>query len=158
MGVRYSRIRQCINYYSFSSVASAKSFTEEQLTELANSFVNAKNARQQPETTIQDIDNYLSLLADKFIDEHIKYNVIISDKAELRKSMIAKMADKVISSSISITELMIGSNVVFVKMIETGKVKPSHLNKIIDYKTTNIVSLEFNDDGLIKHIRRHHGF
>lgn len=142
--------------FSFDSIA--KSFTKEQLTELANSFVNAKNARQQPETHIQDIDNYLSLLADDFIDEHIKYNVIINDKKELRKSMIAKMADKVISSSISITELMVGSNVVFVKMLETGKVKPSHLDKVIDYKVTNIVSLEFNDDGLIKHIRRHHGF
>ena len=144
--------------FLFSSASIAKSFTSEQLTELANSFVKAKNARQQPETKIQDIDNYLSLLANDFIDEHIKYNVIINDKAELRTSMIAKMADKIISSSISISELMIGSNVVFIKMIETGKVKPSHLDKVIEYKVTNVVSLEFNNDGLIKHIRRHHGF
>jgi len=144
--------------FVFSSVVVAKTFTEESLNELANKFVNAKNARQQPDTTANDIENYLSLLADDFIDEHIKYNVIETDKNILRKNMIAKMSDNVISSSIKIGELMIGSNVVFIKMLETGKVKPAHLDKIIEYNVTNIVSLEFNDNGLIKHIRRHHGF
>jgi hypothetical protein len=142
----------------FSSGTIAKKFTEENITELANKFVNAKNARQQPDTTLEDIENYLSLLADDFIDEHIKYNVTETDKNNLRKSMIAKMGDNVISNSIKIDELMIGSNVVFIKMLENGKVKPVHLDKIIEYNVTNIVSLEFDDDGLIKHIRRHHGF
>jgi len=144
--------------FIFSSVTVAKTFTEESLTELANKFVNAKNARQQPDTTLNDIENYLSLLADEFVDEHIKYNVTETDKNNLRKNMIAKMSDNVISSSIKIGEIMVGSNVVFIKMLETGKVKPAHLDKIIEYNVTNIVSLEFNDDGLIKHIRRHHGF
>jgi len=144
--------------FLFSSVTVAKNFTEENLTELATKFVNAKNARQQPDTTVSDIENYLSLLADEFVDEHIKYNVTETDKNKLRKNMIAKMSDNVISSSIKIGELMLGSNVVFIKMLETGKVKPAHLDKIIEYNVTNIVSLEFNDDGLIKHIRRHHGF
>lgn len=141
-----------------SSAVTAKSFSEQQLTELAHKFVHAKNARQQPNTNLQDIENYLALLSDKFIDEHIKYKVIETDKNKLRKSMIAKMDDEVIASSIEIKQLMIGANVVFIKMIESGKVKPSHLDKVIEYQSTNIVSLEFNDDGLIKHIRRHHGF
>jgi len=38
-----------------------------------------------------------------------------------------------------------------------GKVKPAHLDKTIEYNKTNIVSLEFNGSGLVKHIRRHHG-
>ncbi|MBQ4848165.1 nuclear transport factor 2 family protein [Pseudoalteromonas sp. MMG005] len=142
--------------YSLPSLA--KVFSEAQLTELANAFVAAKNARQQPDTDIEDIDHYLSLLADTFIDEHIKYNVVINSKTELRNSLIAKMTDKVIFSSIRIVEKMVGSNVVFIKMIEVGKVKPSHSSKVIDYESINIVSLEFNDKGLIKHIRRHHGF
>jgi hypothetical protein len=144
--------------FSFSTITLAKTFTKENLNDLANKFVSAKNARQQPDTTVKDIENYLSLLADDFVDEHIKYNVTETDKNKLRKNMIAKMNDKVISSSIKIDELMIGSNVVFIKMFETGKVKPDHLDKVIEYNATNIVSLEFNDDGLIKHIRRHHGF
>ncbi|WP_286263091.1 nuclear transport factor 2 family protein [Thalassotalea atypica] len=142
----------------FSSISYGKTFTQAQLTELAHSFVEAKNARQQPETNIDDIEHYLSLLADDFIDEHIKYNVIINDKNKLRQGMVEKLKDKVISSSIQVEEMMVGSNVVFVKMIEKGKVQPSHLDKVIEYTATNIVSLEYNDDGLIKHIRRHHGF
>jgi hypothetical protein len=136
--------------FIFSSISLAKALTEENLNDLAHKFVSAKNARQQPDTTVNDIENYLSLLADEFVDEHIKYNVTETDKNKLRKNMMEKMNDKVISSSIKIEELMIGSNVVFIKMFETGKVKPAHLDKIIEYNATNIVSLEFNDDGLIK--------
>lgn len=147
-----------ISLFLFSFITVAEKFTEESLNQLAHKFVNAKNARQQPDTTLEDIEHYLSLLADEFVDEHIKYNVTETDKNNLRKNMIAKMNDKVISSSIKVDELMIGSNVVFIKMTETGKVKPAHLDKTIEYTSTNIVSLEFNKEGLIKHIRRHHGF
>jgi len=147
-----------ISLFLFPFITVAEKFTEESLNQLAHKFVNAKNARQQPDTTLEDIEHYLSLLADEFIDEHIKYNVTETDKNNLRKNMIAKMNDKVISSSIKVDELMIGSNVVFIKMTETGKIKPAHLDKTIEYTSTNIVSLEFNKEGLIKHIRRHHGF
>ena len=147
-----------ISLFLFSFITVAEKFTEESLNQLAHKFVNAKNARQQPDTTLEDIEHYLSLLADEFVDEHIRYNVTETDKNNLRKNMIAKMNDKVISSSIKVDELMIGSNVVFIKMTETGKVKPAHLDKTIEYTSTNIVSLEFNKEGLIKHIRRHHGF
>ena len=147
-----------ISLFLFPFITVAEKFTEESLNQLAHKFVNAKNARQQPDTTLEDIEHYLSLLADEFVDEHIKYNVTETDKNNLRKNMIVKMNDKVISSSIKVDELMIGSNVVFIKMTETGKVKPAHLDKTIEYTSTNIVSLEFNKEGLIKHIRRHHGF
>ena len=71
--------------------------------------------------------------------------------------MIGKLKDEVINSSITIKEVMTGSNVIFIKMTESGKVKPAHLDKIIEYNKTNIVSLEFDKSGLIKRIRRHHG-
>lgn len=140
-----------------SAFSSAESLTEERLTQLAHDFVSAKNARQQPKTSLEDIEHFLSLISDEFVDEHIKYNVTETSKKNLRKNMIAKMRDKIIFSSIKIDDLMIGSNVVFIKMTETGKVKPAHLEKTIEYTSTNIVSLEFNKAGLIKHIRRHHG-
>lgn len=53
--------------------------------------------------------------------------------------------------------MMFGSNVAFVKYIEHAKVKPSHLDEVIEYTSTNLLSLEFNSEGLITHIRRHHG-
>ena len=141
---------------SFSSIAKAN-FSADQLVEKAKAFVSAKNARQKPNTGIMEIDHYLSLLSDQFIDEHVKYKFTYTDKAKLRADMISKLQDKVISSNIEINEIMVGANVVFIKMTETGKVKPAHLDKTIEYNKTNIVSLEFDETGLVKHIRRHHG-
>jgi len=142
--------------FSFNSNANDQ-FTSEQLIEKAKAFVAAKNARQQPNTTIKEIDYFISLLADDFTDEHVKFKFVYSDKSKLREDMISKLNDEVIYSSIEINEIMVGADVVFVKMTESGKVKPAHLDKTIKYNKTNIVSLEFNQLGLIKHIRRHHG-
>jgi hypothetical protein len=142
--------------FSFSTSANDE-FTAEQLIEKAKVFVSAKNARQQPNTTTKEIDQFISLLSDNFIDEHVKYNFSYTDKSKLRSDMVGKLKDKVINSNIEINEIMVGANVVFIKMTEIGKVKPSHLDKTIEYSKTNIVSLEFNESGLIKHIRRHHG-
>ena len=107
----------------FSVGTIAKTYSEEQLVILANEFVTAKNARQQPDTTEQDVEHYISLLADEFIDEHVKFGVTITSKAELRKGMIAKMADEIIYSSITINQTMTGANVVMIKMTEEGKGK-----------------------------------
>lgn len=132
-------------------------FTPEQLEKLSYDFVKAIDLRQQPDTKIEDIDHYISLLDDNFIDEHIKYKFTYTDKVKLREDMIAKMTGEIIFSSIKIDELIIGKNVTFIKMTETIKGKPSHLNKIVEYTKTNVLSVEFNDRGLITHIRRHHG-
>ena len=139
------------------AVNAKEAFTSEQLIEKAKAFVAAKNARQQPNTSISDIDNFISLLANDFIDEHVKYQFTYTDKATLRQDMVNKLKDKVINSNIEINDIMVGANVVFIKMTESGKVKPAHLDKTIEYNKTNIVSLEFDKTGLIKHIRRHHG-
>ena len=114
---------------SFSSFANDK-FTADQLIEKAKAFVSAKNARQQPNTTTKEIDHYISLLSDNFIDEHVKFKFTYTDKSKLRSDMIGKLKDEVINSNIEINEIMVGANV---------------------------VSLEFNESGLVKHIRRHHG-
>ncbi|MBB1300613.1 nuclear transport factor 2 family protein [Pseudoalteromonas sp. SR44-8] len=141
--------------FSLSALAD-ETLSESVLKQKAEAFIQAKNARQQPNTTVEDIDHFISFLADEFIDEHLKFNVTISSKEELRQGMIAKMKDKVTFSEIKIDQMMIGSNVVFVKYTEHAKVKPSHMDKVIEYTSTNIMSLEFDDNGLIKHIRRHH--
>ncbi len=143
----------CISTFSTAS----DQLSEAELKQKAEAFINAKNDREQSNATIVDIDNYISFLADEFVDEHIKFNVTITSKEELRKGMIAKLANKVYFSDINIDQLMIGHNVVFVKYTEHAKVKPFHMDKIVEFTSTNIISLEFNKDGLIKHIRRHHG-
>lgn len=55
-------------------------FTPEQLEKLSYDFVKAIDSRQQPDTKIADIDHYISLLDDNFIDEHIKYNFTYTEK------------------------------------------------------------------------------
>ena len=142
----------------FSLSAQAKdSLSVEQLEKLSKNFVSAIDARQQPKSKIEDVDHYISLLADKFIDEHIKYKMTYSDKTTLRKDMIAKMGGTIIFSALKIDKMMFGNNVAFIKMTESIKGKPAHLNRIVEYTKTNILSVEFNDQGLITHIRRHHG-
>ncbi|MDP5138819.1 hypothetical protein [Rheinheimera baltica] len=131
--------------------------SEEQLKDITQQFIAAKNARQQPDSTAADVEHFLSFLADEFLDEHVKFNVIFSSKEELRKSMLAKLEDKMFFSNIDILEMMTGRNVTFVKFKEHAKGQPSHMDKPFEYTTINIMSLEFNDIGKIKHIRRHHG-
>ena len=107
---------------SFSASANDK-FTADQLIEKAKAFVSAKNARQQPNTTTKEIDHYISLLSDDFIDEHVKFKFTYTDKTKLRSDMIGKLKDEVINSNIEINEIMVGANVVFIKMTEISKGK-----------------------------------
>ncbi len=132
-------------------------WTDAELEIMATTFIEAKNARQQPDTTVEDVDRFIALLADDFVDEHVKFNVTVSDKNELRDGMIAKMNDEIFYSEIDIDEIMTGGNVAIVKYTERARVKPAHLDRIVEYTSTHIVTLEFDSDGLIRHIRRHHG-
>ena len=140
-----------------STVLANGDFNEAQLEQMAIAFITAKDARQQPDSDSEDIERFLMLLADEFIDEHVKFGVTVTDKNELRSGMLKKLDDQVFYSRIQIDQIMTGRNVAFVKFTESAKVKPHHLDEVIEYSSTNIVSLEFNEQGLIKHIRRHHG-
>ncbi|MBT0587609.1 nuclear transport factor 2 family protein [Alteromonas sp. SM 2104] len=139
------------------SVYAASPLAESEVRKLTQQFIEAKNQRQQPDSTKEDIDYFLSFLADEFKDEHVKFNVLVTSKDELRSGMVAKLDDKIYFSNIDILELMVGRNVAFVKFKEHAKGQPSHMDKPIEYTAINIMSLEFNDLGKIKHIRRHHG-
>lgn len=145
-----------LSLFSISSNANT-ALSEEQLKDLTQQFIAAKNARQQPGSSPEDVEHFLSFLADEFVDEHVKFNVIISSKEKLREGMLAKLKDKIFFSNIDILEMMTGRNVTFVKFKEHVKGQPGHMDKPIEYTAINIMSLEFNDIGKIKHIRRHHG-
>jgi hypothetical protein len=141
----------------FAFPASAEPLTEAELVTLTENFLKAKNQRQQPDSNVQDVEHFLSLLADEFIDEHVKFDVTVTSKDELRAGMIAKLQDKIFFSNITVLQIMTGRNVTFVKFKEHAKGQPSHMDNPIEYTAVNIMSLEFNDQGKIKHIRRHHG-
>ena len=128
-----------------------------ELRTITEQFILAKNARQKPDADIDDIDHFLSFLADEFVDEHVRFGVTVTDREELRKGMVAKLEDEIHFSRIDILEMMVGRNVVFVKFREHAKGQPRHVNEPIEYTAVNIMSLEFDEDGRIRHIRRHHG-
>lgn len=143
---------------SFSAYAKAeKPLSETQLTDLTRQFIEAKNARQQPASDAADIEYFLSFIDDAFVDEHVKFNVVVTSKDELRSGMLAKLKDKMYFSNIEILDIMVGRNVTFVKFSEHAKGQPAHMDAPVEYTAQNIWSLEFNDSGKITHIRRHHG-
>jgi len=146
-----------LSAFAASTVLAQGDFTDVQLEQMAVAFIDAKNARQQPDSDAEDIERFLQLLADEFVDEHIRFGVTVTDKDELRAGMLQKLEDRVFYSRIEIDQIMTGRNVAFVKYTESARVKPSHLEEVIEYSSTSIVSLEFDEQGLIKHIRRHHG-
>lgn len=144
-------------YFVSMTALSAEPLDESKLRELTKQFIEAKNLRQQPNSDEKDVDHFLSFLADDFKDEHVKFNVTVTNKDELRSAMIAKLEDKIYFSNINILDIMVGRNVTFVKFKEHAKGHPSHMDRPIEYTAINIMSLEFNEHGKIKHIRRHHG-
>ncbi|UAA40682.1 nuclear transport factor 2 family protein [Paraneptunicella aestuarii] len=141
----------------FASNAYASGLSEQELKAKATQFLQAKEAKQQPSTTEADIDHFLSFFSDEFTDEHVKFNVTVTDKNEFKQGLMGKMQDEIAYNKIEIGEMLIGANVVAVKFTENGKVKPSHLNKFIEYSVPHIMVMEFDEKGLIKHLRRHHG-
>ena len=150
--MRYLSILTLIGVMSvWQGAAFGQSLNAEHLTQLTTQFISAKNARQQPKSTEKDVDHFLSFLANEFIDEHVKFDVTITDKSELRKGMVAKLEDDIHFSNIEILEMMTGRNVVFVKFKEHAKGHPSHLDAPVEYTSINIFSLEFNNEGKIIH-------
>lgn len=142
----------------FTSLASAQNYlNEDELNKKAIAFIKASEAREQPGSNTSDIDHFLSLLTDNFVDEHVLSKITIRDKAELRRGMIAKLQDEIIYLSKKIEEIVLVKNVAVIKLTTSAKAKPSHLEHIIEHTYTELISLEFDENGLVKHIRRFHG-
>lgn len=72
---------------------------QNELKQKAEAFINAT---QQPDTSIKDIDYFISFLSDDFIDEHIKFKVTVTNKGKFRKVMIEKMKNEIFFSDINI--------------------------------------------------------
>lgn len=130
--------------------------SEAQLKQKGLDFVEAKNARQRLDSGVEDIDRYLSLLSESFIDEYVHYKVTFSaDKAKLRARLIEKMKQQTLENQVQIQQMMVGPNVVVIKLVEKGKIKPTGQSQTLDIARLSVISLEFDKHGLITHIRRH---
>ncbi|WP_437397417.1 hypothetical protein [Flagellimonas lutimaris] len=137
-------------------VSAQRDATKTNLIDRTTSFINAYSAKQQPNSTVDDVDHFLSFFADDFKDEHIKYGVVVEDKAEFKKGLVDKLQNKVYFHRVTIEDIMMGNNVAFVKIKIWAKVKPYHMDTIVEHTTGQIMSIEYDESGLIKHLRRHH--
>ena len=132
------------------------SLTDAQLKQKGQAFVAAKEARQQPNSTIEDVEHYIDLLSDNFIDEYVQYQVTFAaDKAKLKARLIEKLKDEVLEHQVQILQMMTGPNVVMLKIAEKGKLKPAGQYRVINIDRVSVISLEFDKQGLISHIRRY---
>nr|WP_293296681.1 hypothetical protein [Allomuricauda sp.] len=52
--------------------------------------------------------------------------------------------------------MIIGNNGIFVKIKIWAKVEPFHMDAIVEHTAGQIMSMEFDEKRLIKHLRRHH--
>ena len=142
---------------AFMLIASAqRDTTKTNLIDRTTSFINAYSSKQQPNSTVDDVDHFLSFFADDFKDEHIKYGVVVEDKAEFKNGLVDKLQNKVYLHRVTIEDIMMGNKVAFVKIKIWAKVKPYHMDTIVEHTTGQIMSIEFDERGLIKHLRRHH--
>ncbi|MGS0682459.1 hypothetical protein ACVBIL_15005 [Shewanella sp. 125m-7] len=138
--------------YSFASAG----LSEVQLEQKGVEFVAAKNARQRLDSGVEDIDHYLSLLSESFIDEYVHYKVTFSaDKTKLRARLIEKMKQQTLENQVQLQQMVVGPNVVVLKLVEKGKIKPTGQSQVLDIDRMSVVTLEFDKQGLISHIRRH---
>lgn len=140
----------------FTVTVSAQESASQKLLKKTKLFIEAYSAKQEPDSNLEDVDQFLSFFADDFIDEHIKFNVKVTDKEEFRRGLVDKLKNEVFYHKVTIDDIMIGQNVVFVKITIKAKVKPFHLEEVIEHTSSQIMSIEYDQNGLIKHLRRHH--
>ncbi|MEY8780433.1 hypothetical protein AB9K32_08395 [Allomuricauda sp. XS_ASV26] len=67
-----------------------------------------------------------------------------------------KLQNKVHFRRVTIEDMIIGNNGIFVKIKIWAKVEPFHMDTIVEHTTGQIMSMEFDEKRLIKHLRRHY--
>jgi len=146
-----------IYLFVFTFVASAQTGeTKTSLIDRATSFINAYSAKQQPNGNVGDVDYFLAFFVDDFKHEYIKYDVIVEDKKEFKKGLVDKLQNKVHFHRVTIEDIIIGNNGIFVKIKIWAKVEPFHMDTIVEHTTGQIMSMELDEKRLIKHLRRHY--
>ena len=119
----------------------------------AIAFITAEEGRAQPTSTMADIDKLLALYADEFVEVHAKAKITITDKAELRKGMAEKLKDKVYYLNTTIDEMLVVGNSVALKLSTAAKVQPSWTDRTFESTSTQLITLEFDERGLLKYRR-----
>jgi len=116
------------------------------------SFILAQEAMYQPKMTSDDIERYLSYMTEDFTDHHAAYNVTMKGKESDRKNM-PEMVKSIVNYKFEIEDIIIGRGTAIVSYFEIFKENKG--KNLVSKNLRTIMVLEFNEDGLINHIRRY---
>jgi ketosteroid isomerase-like protein len=144
-----ARFIVCLVLCSLLSISSAFASPTKSLVQ---AFVSAYEDVKQPEIKKEDLEHYFSYMSDDITDYHAAYGVTIKGKERKRKGILKKAQD-MISFSMDIESIAIGSETAVVVVNEDSKYYKD--GKLKHFKGRTIVVLEFNEKGLIQHMRRY---
>ena len=123
--------------------------------DLIQKFVGAYESARKPMTTAKEIDNYLSFMSDNITDYHAAYGVTIKGKEKPRIGMLKKAQERT-AFNIKVEDIILGSSTAVLVLTEDSKYTKN--GKMKHFKGRTIFILEFNENGLIHHMRRYQDF
>lgn len=120
--------------------------------ESVQAYVTAYVAVKQPKMNTEDLEHYFSFMDDEVTDFHAAYGVTINGKERKRQGLIKK-AQEMIAFELNIEDIIIGTDTAVVVVNEDSEYYKDE--KLKHFKGRTIMLLEFNDKGLISHMRRY---
>lgn len=140
----------------------AGSSTAQTIHQKAAEFVDVLGQLKQPELTgpeptkgelrAKTVDKVMSFITDDFSDLHAAYGVTVSGKDKFRENL-SNSSRPYFSHSLTIQSISTGTGVAFVDLVE--KSEYVRREELVDFKGRTLLVLEFNDEGLITHMRRY---
>jgi ketosteroid isomerase-like protein len=120
--------------------------------EKVDRFMNAMQQVYQPQATSKDLDDLFAFMTDDVTDYHAAYGVTMVGKEKKRKGLQQKAIDS-INYELSVESIIMGTDTAIIEFKEDAKYIKNGKPKLFLGRT--IMVLEFNEDGLIKHMRRY---
>ena len=131
----------------FSQLSLANNYREK-----VDNYMIAMQQVYQPNASAKDIDALFAFMADDITDYHAAYGVTLKGTEKKRKGLQQKALDS-ISYKLTVESIIMGTETAIIEYKEDAKYikngKPKH------FLGRTIMVLEFNQQGLIKHMRRY---
>ena len=139
----------CLVLYSLFSISNVNaSPTKDQV----QAYVTAYEVVKQPKATKEDLEDYFSYMTDSITDYHAAYGVTIEGKEKKRQGILNKGKD-MISYSMKTENIILGTDTAIAVVNEDSKYYKD--GKLKHFKGRTILVLEYDDKGLIHHMRRY---
>lgn len=115
-------------------------------------FVEASERARQPDMTDQDLEAFLAYLSDELVDFHAAYGRTFNGKDHLRNG-IPRKAEAMKSLSFAVEDVVLGRQTAVFVLHETSEYLRD--GELKQFTGRTIMLLEFDNDGLISHMRRY---